>query len=545
MNSLSLYLRLGTALLLVSCSRFVAADVRVSPGGGKDVSIVATGNTVYAAWEDTALGKVMVDRSDDGGRSWGTILKPLGTGFSPRLALDKRQPEAVYLTWEASENDAFNTNSSIYFAQSADRGVTFSTPLDLGQGRNPYVASSAFGEYVFVVYHRYVSASPYILFLRRSLNGGLSFEAEVQVTDSSSGHAITPDVGHALAVTPDGQYVHIVFRGMEGNYWQTHYRRSTDFGQTFGPEQNLNIWPHTSYNPSVAFYQNRVFSLFRRDWYGHNQIWLRWSTDFGETWPTGQWARVDDGASKYGTGGTLQNYSQPRLGIDADGVLFTTFVDATNLTDGGVFMDRSTDGGMSFGPDRKVDQAPCGVIASRPTISVGDDACHLSFAWEDNRDGTYAIYARPADDDNDGRGARCDNCPSVANTGQQDGDADGFGDVCDCAAGDNQVWARPGEVGTLRLSHTTATGTTTLTWSAVADPGGRSAVYDTIRSDTPAEFEIAATCVESDGSDTTSTDTVTPSAGEAFYYLIRAENSCGTGPLGPSCGSPRAARACP
>ena len=79
----------------------------------------------------------------------------------------------------------------------------------------------------------------------------------------------------------------------------------------------------------------------------------------------------------------------------------------------------------------------------------------------------------------------------------------------------------------------------TLEWDAVPLPGDPP-VYDTIRSNAATEFVAGATCVETNGADTQATDTDVPSPGEVFYYLIRAENDCGMGPLGEG----RLARLC-
>ena len=110
-----------------------------------------------------------------------------------------------------------------------------------------------------------------------------------------------------------------------------------------------------------------------------------------------------------------------------------------------------------------------------------------------------------------------DNCPSIYNFTQADADADRAGDICDpdddndgvldgsdCAALNSQVWALPGEVDSLLLTHD-ATGTT-LNWSAPADAGGLTAAvrYDTLHSEIPTNFSAGYTCVESSsGPDTT------------------------------------------
>jgi hypothetical protein len=49
-----------------------------------------------------------------------------------------------------------------------------------------------------------------------------------------------------------------------------------------------------------------------------------------------------------------------------------------------------------------------------------------------NWDGPHCFTIAPADDnDSDGFGDLCDNCPSVSNVDQLDSDSDGFGDACD------------------------------------------------------------------------------------------------------------------
>jgi hypothetical protein len=121
-------------------------------------------------------------------------------------------------------------------------------------------------------------------------------------------------------------------------------------------------------------------------------------------------------------------------------------------------------------------------------------------------------------------------------------DVDGTIDGLDCIVFDPDLWAIPGESTDLALS---GQGSTTLSWTDPIDLGGTSVVYDTVRSTAPGDFGPAATCIESDdGTDTVAYDGSTPAAGEAFFYLIRAENACGGDAGVTSTGEARTVRDC-
>ena len=71
-------------------------------------------------------------------------------------------------------------------------------------------------------------------------------------------------------------------------------------------------------------------------------------------------------------------------------------------------------------------------------------------------------------------------------------------------------------------------------------------VYDVLRSNDPADFGAAATCLESDdAANTHALDIETPIPGTVNYYLIRVENGCLTAQLGDATAGERIARDCP
>ncbi|MDH3785134.1 MAG: CRTAC1 family protein [Acidobacteriota bacterium] len=126
---------------------------------------------------------------------------------------------------------------------------------------------------------------------------------------------------------------------------------------------------------------------------------------------------------------------------------------------------------------------------------------------------------------------------------EPDADSDGTDNGDDCAPLNGQAWNPPGETLDVALS---GSGTTTITWSAPAVPGGLSLTYDTIASSAADDFAAAATCLESAGSDTQTVDTEALSPGAVRHILVRATNPCGSGSGGTtSLGVTRALLECP
>ena len=86
----------------------------------------------------------------------------------------------------------------------------------------------------------------------------------------------------------------------------------------------------------------------------------------------------------------------------------------------------------------------------------------------------------------------------------------------------------------------------TITWDAPQLAGMMGIqLYDVLRSTVASDFS-SADCLESDDSDERVEDNDTPTAGQTFYYLVRAVNPCGDGTLGyRSGGVERTGASCP
>jgi hypothetical protein len=145
----------------------------------------------------------------------------------------------------------------------------------------------------------------------------------------------------------------------------------------------------------------------------------------------------------------------------------------------------------------------------------------------------------------DGLNNDCDDpsWPGLAGTNEFDNDGDSFS-TCggDCDDADPQSWQLPGAARDLILGSDKQM----LSWSLPLMPGGSALTYDTIRADSPLGFDVAGTCVTTADPATASSDSSAPVVDAVFYYLIRAETGCGSGPVGNATdGTPREAVSCP
>jgi len=142
-----------------------------------------------------------------------------------------------------------------------------------------------------------------------------------------------------------------------------------------------------------------------------------------------------------------------------------------------------------------------------------------------------------------GSDPNADKCPTVNSTNNTDADGDNHAVPCDCNDSDPTVWSVPGEVPGLSWSNKT-----TLNWGVPSDPGGTAALqYDVLRGTQASLGGVPSySCFSSNQTGTSANDASSPSGSFPwFFYLVRAQTSCGEGTVGTGLNAARTVPSCP
>jgi hypothetical protein len=319
------------------------SDVAVGPDG-----------TIYVVWFDyrawaddgslTSPIDVYLDRSSDGGVTWGTdvLVSTNGTGtypwhFQPYLAIDP-------------------ANGNLFVS--------------------------------FTDYDRYFPAGdPGDVSVARSLNGGASFVAKVRVDDLGAA-PLPAQSFSSIAVDPASGDVVVAFEDGRGSSTDIYLARSTDGAQTFGANVRVNAdTTSLQLQPSIRVDgEGRICA-----------VWFDWRTDTDPPTPPNLnhilFARSPAGGAAFGPPVQVDDATMnadfgfafpPRLAIDPVGAIGIVWFDRRADTTF-CWYDRSNDGGLTFGPDRMLHENRDDVTHALPRVAFA--AGSPVATWVDRRNG--------------------------------------------------------------------------------------------------------------------------------------------------------------
>lgn len=481
---------------------------------------------VYMSDNPGAGRQIRFNRSIDFGASWlasdivlATLVHPAGYFEHydwPGTVLEALSDGTVYVAWSDGAN--------VFLARSTNAGVSFSSTSDVdqdGRGFNRFPRICASGNRLVVAWQ-----SPNLGVTVQSVWGvvsndkGATWGTSKQLRAEGPGGGVDLESlacdgsGHAVAVWPDYRSgpPAIFTSRFDGTNW------SAD--AAIAGASNVTLPDVTYAGPSTAVVvagdQTRTVFTSR-------------SIDDGATF--GAFQRVDTVAPDPLAARTLG-----RVSADGLGNVWASWFESSAGPPQALVVRRSADGGATFGPLYRLDRAqPQG---GRESLAVSPPYGSLTavlpgsglFGWAAQRESfTYDAIVNAYD--------------------VNDFDRDGTAAAADCNDSSPDVRALPTEIGGLVLGK--VTGAIRLSWTSQDSLAGTATAYD-IATGLLGDLRVsggfaAATCLVNGLADTPYDDTRSgPAAGTGFYYLVRAENDCGSGNYGQRTGgAARMITACP
>ncbi len=276
--------------------------IRLTNASGRsdNPSIAVSGNTVAVAWWDERTGahQIWSKRSIDGGITWQPdvqITFSPGGGAYCSLAVREDKWHVVYV-------DGRDGHEEVYYTRSLDAGVNWSAPIRLSAlPDSSYTPTAAVWQSnVYVAWtdtrHGGSQSSLEEEYFRRSTDGGATFEPEQRLTTDPPG---SPANSWAPSLAARDQYVWITwFDTRDGNF-EIYTRRSIDGGVSWSSDTRLTTTAGQSQRPSIALLGQQLFISYWDNDTGNDEIYVLRSDDLGSTWQPPERLTFSAGSSSF------------------------------------------------------------------------------------------------------------------------------------------------------------------------------------------------------------------------------------------------------
>jgi hypothetical protein len=304
------------------------------------------------------------------------------TGTTPALATSFAQVGPRVIAVRATDNGS-PAKKGIATCSIAIEGkwdgnvtVTDNTPPSVKFNSSPNqtpVASDENGVYAVYLYNTGPNTE---IRLAKSSDCGVTFEPTVLIDYETSAVAV-----ESPTIEVSGSYIWVAWK--EDN--DVRFARSTDSGTSFDPDISLSpVSTAGDHIPSIAYDQggaNLYVAFADKDGSANGIITLTKSTDYGASFTPSTSTVTSSTAA----------VSEVSVDVSSTGTVFTGWVDDRNSANGDIYFAKSTNGGSSFGVNRRVNLDYSNAGAESLTMDIGADN-EVYFAWRDKREGSWKIY---------------------------------------------------------------------------------------------------------------------------------------------------------
>ncbi|MFH1050342.1 MAG: T9SS type A sorting domain-containing protein [bacterium] len=163
------------------------------------------------------------------------------------------------------------------------------------------------------------------------------WEPDVRLTYDSATSQTSLNRDQSIAA--QGNFVHVVWQDKRDGNLEIYYKRSTDQGLTWGDDVRITNDTADTKNPGIALSDNNVYIIFDDEREGNREIYFKKSTDYGNTWGEDVRLTFDNSASWC-----------PSIEVSNSGV-HVVWADERSGYQGDIYYKKSTDGGDSWSND--------------------------------------------------------------------------------------------------------------------------------------------------------------------------------------------------
>jgi hypothetical protein len=381
-----------------------ASDARLNTNtaattSSNNVRIAASGNYLYAVWEDWRAGDgdIYFNFSKDGGVTWQASDIRVDNGPNTFRAVC---PEiaccgiTVYVVWE----DWRSNTADIYYNVSHDHGASWSaadTQLDSDvvagwNARTPQITSD--GSYVYVSWSDDRNSPEVHIWSNASTNGGMTWQGEKQV-DKPPG----PSSAFSGRMCCFGKNAWIVWQDTRNGLGDIYYNVTNDAGMTWwaGDIQLYAAFPPLTCRASAPSIANQGQILYVA-WQDNRNDLTTFTTDIYMKYT---FVGISGGAAMWGpniridTGDAgLHSSFDPRLACSGQSV-YIVWSDLRNSTTGmeDIYLNSSNDFGQNWAGDVMIETDTAGANDSY-NARVFVQGTSVFVSWEDDRSGDTRLY---------------------------------------------------------------------------------------------------------------------------------------------------------
>ena len=254
-------------------STFEITNLSNTTGDSLNSRMAVLGSNVYVVWEErNPTHDIFFTISSDNGESFKEPINLSNSNNVSKHAGIRVNDNNVHIIWLEKSSET----ADIFYVRSNDNGITFTKPLQLSRdaiestySRDTQMVVS--DENVYVVWYDQNPNKSEVFFVQSS-DGGATFSQPINLSENSEGASFAQIVEY-------DKDIYVVWNDFSLGNSEVFLRKSTDGGETFGSIENISNDKSESnifvLGPQIALTETNAYIVFQNKSIGVNDLFLK------------------------------------------------------------------------------------------------------------------------------------------------------------------------------------------------------------------------------------------------------------------------------